>query len=348
MKSVDNDELLVGVEENEVRIGVIFEDSDTPRYHHSIVWGFKPTLQTDSQNPILTVSNFIHKKYYREIDVNMTSATSDDGSNLVNSGGWGDKPFDTSCVPDSVKARFKSIFGDVLTKNTFDNAEDILDTELTDIDVPDIPDKHRVIIPKSNIQYSGRYSEDVEPDDPRIKDNKEKYKKEIKDEDGNVLSSSYVIDHHIIWWFSSIEGDVGIQVDKCCHKTWCERVSYSFKCEYETTSMVESHKKPSETPAFSELPRDLIKELCADFGEQFVRMNLDDPESELPRYAYECMDCDSVYVVTPRNNCPNCGNSSVIRHDSEESYINYIENETESQKEMKEWLCSAEVSISTD
>lgn len=342
MKSVDKDEISAQPQELEFKIGVIFEDSETPRYNHSVVWRFEPTLRTGSQDPILTVSSLIHKKYYREIDANITSSRTDDGSNLVNTGDWYDKPIDTSVIPETVRNKFESIFGETLATNTFEKPEDVLDTEVTEIDIPEIPDDHYVIVPEINIKYKGSYTERVESDNPQ-----ERFKTEFENEDGDTVSY-YSIDHLVFWNFKPKPSETGLEVLECFHKIWDDSVRFGFDVKEDGVDMLETHRKVSGTPSNSELPKSLLAELCNDFGEQFVRTLLDDPEDNLPQYVYECVGCDSACVVTPRDNCPNCGSSSTIRYESEEEYINHIENETERDRDMKEFVANAEVSIGMD
>lgn len=165
MDTIDADQVESGGGRHSIKLGVTFEDPETPEYEHAVVWGFEPTLATDSQTPILEVRTVLHKKYWDEIDADLTRSTSDDGSEVVYSGGWMTGPFSTSAIPESIKSKFKCIFGQPLTENTFTCPNDVFDIDLEDPTLPPIPDDHEVVLPEFTVKVDGDYTEYLDEDD---------------------------------------------------------------------------------------------------------------------------------------------------------------------------------------
>lgn len=344
MKTIATEEVRSTGGRHSIKIGVVFEDPDTPDYEHAIVWGFEPTLATDSQTPTLEIRTVLHKKYWAELDADLTLPTSDDGSEVVYSGGWMSGPFETTQVPQSVQDTLNAIFGDVLTRNTIEQADEIFDSDLETVPLPVIPDTHSVIVPEFTVKIDGDYTEYLDEDDARVQDGN--FTNHMKDaETGEILSTAHPLSHNMSWWFEPKETSDGIRISECFHKTWDDRMHGGFEEKYDRETVVESYRSHTETPPVSQLPKEILTELMQWFGEPFVRSILSETERDLPTYVYECFNCNSVSEVTPRNHCPNCGSDSTCRYESMEQYTEIIEDEDEQTKAVKEMLASSEPTV---
>lgn len=348
MKTLDNHEVRSDGGRHEIKLGVTFTDPDTPEYEHSISWHFEPTFATDTQTPFLEVSGFIHKKYWTEIsdEIDHTLYTTDDGSEIVESGGWFDKPYEAKTLPESVRTHFNSLFGTTLTENTFERAAELTTVDRTPIDIPEIPTDHKVHTFEINLKLDGSYTEELDEDDPRVVDGS--YTRHIKNADGEITSTYYTMSHNASWWIQPVADSNGVEfeIQKCFHKTWDEGMVGSFDCEYENEKIVESYQEGDEIPPLSSLPDAILTALSEWFGEETIQEALSDCNRSLPKYVYECMACSTDTIVTARNSCPRCSEESLCRYESYEDYMEIKADETEEEQQLKEMLVNAEPTVS--
>lgn len=339
MDSVTNSEVHACGGRHEIKLGVTFSDTEDPEYNHTVMWGFEPTFAVDSQNPRLDLMYVIHKKYWEELDVEPTKFTEDDGSELVDSYGYFDAPYDPSCVPTTVREKFTELFSEELAEGTFNNPPECPES----VDVPNIPEDHSVSVFSMLLQVDGSYTEEVSEEDPRVGDGH--FVSEIKDaETGEVLDRGYTISHDMSWWFTPTQD--GLKIQKCFHKTWGKRMTRDFKESNPGEKVVESYQGEDKTPSMDSLPADIVADLTDWLGENLVTSSFD--QASVPEYVYECFNCGEPSKVTPRDYCPECGSDSLCEFDSLESYRDHIEDRDEEEEQFLDWLCSAEVSTEVE
>lgn len=339
MESVTNSEVRSDGGQYRIKLGVTFEDLETPEYEHAVMWGFEPTLAVDSQNPRLDLNYIIHKKYWEELDVEPTKFSEDDGSEMIHSYGYFDSPYDPECVPDSVRNKMSELFGDELVKGTFSNPPESADV----VDVPEIPSEHSVELFTIDINVDGSYSEELEEDDPRVGNGH--FTSHVKDSDGEIVHTSYRISHNMSWWVRPTEKGT-LVVEKCFHKTWDDRMTANFKENHPGETLVESYQNESETPDLDSLPDEILATLMSWFGEELIKNSLS--SRNLPKYVYECFECGEPSHVTPRDHCPACGSDSLCRYESLEQYRERVENRDDDEEKLLDWLTSAEISVSQE
>lgn len=344
METIDADQVKTSGGRHSIKLGVTFEDPETPDYEHAIVWGFEPTLATDSQTPTLEVRSVLHKKYWEEIDAELTLATSDDGSEVIFSGGWMSGPFETAQVPQSITEKLTTIFGTELAQNTIEKPEQIFDIELEEVELPQIPESHSVVVPEFTVKIDGDYIEYLDEADTRVEDGN--FTSHMKNaETGEILSTSHPLNHDMSWWFEPNDTHLGLRIRECFHKTWDDKMHGGFEEKYARETVVESYRSHTETPSIAQLPKEVLAELMQWFGESLVQKMLSDTTRDLPTYVYECFNCDSVSEVTPRNNCPECGSDSTCRYESMDQYAEIIEDEDEQTQAVKEMLANSEPTV---
>lgn len=323
----------------EIKMGVKFEDEDDPEYNHVIMWGFEPTLAVDSQSPRLDLNYVIHKKYWEELEVEPVKFTEDDGAEIVNSYGYFDSPYDPDCVTDSIKEKFKNLFGRELTNGTFNNPPESTES----VDLPSVPEPHSTEVFEMTIQVDGSYTEELEESDPRYGD--EKFVSEIKDEDGNVTHRTYRVSHDMAWWFELSDGQ--LQTKSCFHKAWGQNgMKRNFEENYPGETIVEAYREDDETPHMDSLPDKILADLTNSFGENLVRASL--MEETLPRVVYECFECGDASKVTPRDNCPKCGSDSLCEFESLHHYRKHLRDRDEEEEKLIDLLASAEITVGSD
>jgi len=321
MDSVQSEDVQCTGGHHTIKIGVTFEDRKSPDYKHSIVWGFEPTLATEGKHPILEVRTILHKKYSNNINPDYTIPTQDDGSEVINHGGWTDGPFTTDAIPNSVKDKLSEMFGDELAENTIKNPQEVLDIdcEFSEVTLPNIPNKHTVILPEFIVEIHGSYVNHLSKEEADQRD--VDYTSHMKDANtGEIKDTYYPVNHNLLWVFSPVKNESGLQVEKCVHKTWNNKMSYDFEENYDGEQIIEAYKTPAETPNIDELPRAILLELTEWFGTPLMEQMLAGTNTNIPTYAYDCYNCDELSVSTPRKTCPKCGSENKTRYDSVENY----------------------------
>lgn len=341
MESVANSEVTSTGGRHSIRIGVVFQDPEESVYKHQIMWLFEPTLATDSQTPLFEVRGIRHKKYWEGVDIDIMSIEPDEAEE-VHSHGWSNGPYSTETIPETIGEKLAELFGSELSENTMAGIEDGEEVN----DIPAVPEKHQVEIHDICLKVDGSYAEELDEDDPLVGNGH--FTSHMKDaETGEILHTSHYMEHSMSWWFEPAE-DGGLQIRKCFHKTWDDAVSGGFEVRHEGVELVESYREGEGTPDMETLPDEILSTLMDWVGEPLVSESLEGTERELPKYAYECFDCGEVSEVTPRNACPECGSESTCRYESMEMYEEAIADESEEEREVKEFLAGAEVSVSLD
>lgn len=349
MQTLDNSEVRSDGGRHEIKLGITFTDPETPDYEHSISWHFEPSFLTDTQTPFLEVCGFVHKKYWANIreEIEHTRQTTDDGSEIVESGGWFNKPYETDTIPDSIKSHLADLFTDTLAENTTERVSEFSPTELTEISIPEIPSNHEVHTFEMVIKTDGSYTEDLDEDDPRVSE--DSFTSHIKDgETGEIRSTYHSMSHNASWWIEPVADTDGVtlEIEKCFHKTWDDGMHGGFECKYENEKLVEVHRESEQTPPLSSLPDAILTALSEWLGEEVVRDALESFDRSLPKYVYECIECSTDSIVTARNACPRCGAESLCRYESFEDYVEIRADESEKEQAVKEMLVNAEPTVS--
>lgn len=342
MDTVDASQVRYDGGTHKIKLGVTFQDEDTPEYEHSVMWAFEPTLATDSQNARLDVSSFIHKKYWTKLDdVEHGLFTEEDGSEIIESAGWFDSPYNPSTIHPLVLDKLRALFGDEIVDNTINNPSDNIDSE---IDMPEIPPSAEVEVFEIHLQLDGSYTEELSEDDPRVGDGH--YTSHIKDAEGNIKHTSYRIQHNVVWWVTPVEGESRLEIEKCFHKTWDEGTIRGFDTEYPGEYVVEAYREEDDSPGMDTLPGDITEALSGWFGEPLARRSVAYDGEELPINAYECYECDTAFEATPRDHCIHCGSDSLIQYESMEHLKERIEERGEDEEQLLDMLMTAEITAS--
>lgn len=330
-----------------IAVGARYDDPETPEYRHALVWKFNPTLQRGPQTPTFDCVGFVHKKYWRDIepDIAYTHDTTDDGSEVIESHGWSDT-IDVTTTPDIVREHFESLFGSENRENAFTNPR-IEGEEAPDVS---LPKDASAFTAEFDVVISGRTTEELSPDDPRVDADSEEFTSHMKDANtGEILSTSHIATHDCRWWIRpvSTEDEARLEIEQCFHKVWDKRMHGGFECKDENETLVESHRD-GDTPSIDSLPDDVLAGLADWFGEPLIRRSLRANGSEMPTKTYECVSCDSVFEVTPRDSCPDCGSESLCEYPSLEKYEEIKEEESDEAAALKEELATAEITTTLD
>jgi hypothetical protein len=348
METVDNAEVSSGGGTHKIKLGVTFTDQSSPEYKHSLMWEFGPDMATGPQEAALQVTGFLHKKYWKEIesDIQPTHYSQDDGSEIIESKGWTDSPYSPSCVPNPVRKKFRSLFGENLAENTFTFEPDGAPV----IDVPSLPGEFEVEVFELEIKVNGRYNEEISEDDSRVEDgNFTSHMREA--ETGDIIHTSHSVRHAVSWWFTPTETDTGkprFQIEQCFHKEWDDTVSNGFENQYENETRIEAYKSPTGSPSMVTLPAEIVDSLSEWFGEPLISQSIKDDGGSMPTFVYECFNCERVTKATPRDACPDCDSGSLCTYDSVEEYKQQVENRDEDETELLEVLVNAEPTVKTD
>lgn len=347
MDTVNNQEVRSSGGRHEVCFGVTFDDEEDAEYEHSIVWTFVPTLSTGPENARFEVMNLIHKRYPKSLrgSVTQTNFSRDDGSEILHSHGWGSSPHPTESVPETVRERFRSLFGDELAEHTFTARDERVDA----VELPEIPDDHSASIVDITLRIDGLYTEDIPEEDPRVDVEKEHFTSHMKDaETGEILHTSHVVNHSPSWWFGPVEDGSRLQIRQCYHKTWDDRMTGGFTEENPREEMIESYREDDDTPSMATLPKEIITTLSEWVGESLTLRSVSHDGGELPTYVYECFGCETVFESTPLGGCPHCPNDRLCRYDSQERYDEINEDQDERDREILEELTNAELTTTVE
>lgn len=209
MQTVDNDLVLSGGGEYSIKIGVTFP-TEEEKQKESIVWTFVPQLNT-GRTKNLQVQSVLHKKYWTEVDVDMTQATADDGSEIKYYGSYSEGPFCTSKIPNTVTTVLTETFGETLAQNTL-NREDT--SQLTDPELREIPSEHICIIPEFTLRLTGEYTEELSRTDTRVTE--DDFTETIQNANtGEILHTSHPLQHTVEWWLIPHPDTTGLTIEKC-------------------------------------------------------------------------------------------------------------------------------------
>lgn len=128
-------------------------------------------------------------------------------------------------------------------------------------------------------------------------------------------------------------------------KIWDDKFYAGFEEKYPNEECIESYQTQKNTPEISTLPDSVITALAKRLGTSAVTHTLEHTDKSLPTYIYECLDCKTVSKLKPTRTCPNCNSKTLCKYSTIEQYHTTKENETETQKQLKEKLSNTHISF---